>query len=430
MSKVSLAKVFGLVLLGILLLSGPVAGSSDTFSGDWESELSLFPEAESMISLKSTLDLRYSEPGMSFGSVSKFEENDLEEQRFRGGLTTGPFEGSSLLSLDISGDRTLPLNYWLSDTWFSLGGVDVANSFLLEYVDKLSAYGAGFKFSISGELGGESRIYVDNYFGMEENEAEALGLKDGSGYTIVTDDGRYGPSELQYVETRVEVTGLEFECCSFHSTAKLSEEKGFEFALFEFVMESEDLPLELDSDLKFTPKEKSLELKPRLDLDWACLDVYTGLRTSDDENLLVGGQNDSIEGVSIEGFGISGLSYGGVELSGLTALDGRLFKLDGESNLDLRADDYVLNPDPVYTNLYDRTDYDGVVSVEKSGRDQPLSVAVDSYFESDGGEGPFDFALFTGEGNYRFSEQFSLGAGVEVGADTVKRVRLSVDYGF
>lgn len=420
-----------LSLLVVMLLSGPVLGAHASFSGSWENDLSLLPQSQSMISLNSSLKLSYTQNEMAFSSVSKFERNDFTGQRFTGKLSAGLVGLKSNLAFDTSSGSQLDISYWRTNTDFTLGGVNVGSAFVLEQMNDTSGYGSGLRFSLSGELGSGPRIYLDNYFGMEENEAEALGLVDGSGYTIVTQGGDYGPSELQYVETRLEVTGLEFDCCSFHSTAKLSEEKGFEYALFEFEMEAENFPLELDSDLRFTPQTKSVKLRPRLDLNWACLDVYAGLRTADDKNLLVSGQNSTVDALAIEGFGlITDISYGGVRLSFLKALDGNLFRVRGEGNIGLRADEYVIDPPPDFSNLYARTDYDGAVSLGTSGEDSPLTLAADTYFDSGSGNGLFDFGLFTGSGKYRFADGFTLGAGVSIKPDEVETVRLSLDYEF
>jgi len=409
---------------------GPVFGAQASFSGSWENDISLLPQSQSLVSLNSSLEVSYSENGVTLTGLSKFKENEFTGQKLTADFSAGLFDLKSTISFNTASNLAPDLSFWLTTGNFTLGGVKVGNAFVLEQMNDTSGYGSGLRLSLSGELGTGPRIYLDNYFGMEENEAEALGLVDGSGYTIVTDDGKYGSSELQYVETRVEVTGLRFDCCSFHSTAKLSEEKGFEFALFEYDMEAEGLPLELDSDLKFTPQTKSVELKPRLDLDWACLDVYTGLKTSNDENLIVGGQNSTVDALAIEGFGLTDISYGGVSLSFLKALNGNLFRVRGEGNVGLRADEYVIDPPPDFSNLYTRTDYSGAVSLAKSGEDSPLTLAADTYFDSGSGDGLFDFGLFTGSGKYRFSDGFTLGAGVSIKPDQVETVKLSLDYEF
>ncbi|MFP4647096.1 MAG: hypothetical protein ACLFN4_05695, partial [Candidatus Acetothermia bacterium] len=79
---------------------------------------------------------------------------------------------------------------------------------------------------------------------------EALGLESGSGYSIVTQGGDYNPSAFQYVETRAEITGLEFGCCQFRPSVKLSQNKGLEYIIVESEMESESWPLKLDAEAR------------------------------------------------------------------------------------------------------------------------------------------------------------------------------------
>lgn len=416
-------------LVGLLLIMFGTTGFG-SLTGNMESDLSLTHDSTSLISLNSTLELNYSLSGVNFQSVSEFEKNDFTGQKFGADLSVGLAAIGSTLSFDTADLSETNLNYWLTEVGFDVGGLNVDNAFVLEVLEGSPAYGSGYKLSLSGELGSGSRIYLNNYFGMEENEAEALGMEDGSGYTIVTDDGTYGPSALQYVETRVEVTGLSYDCCQLHTTTKISEEEGFEYSLFEFDLEAENLPLKFYTDLRFTPEGKSVELEPRLDTDWACFDVYTGLRTSNGGNKLVGGGDSTIEALVLEGFGLTDLKLGKVSFSSLTVLEGRLFRLAGEDDLDLRANDYVLNPDPVFSGLYEETDYDGALTLENSGADSPLFLAVDAYFNRDSGGGLFDFGLFTGVGTFRFSEQFTAGAGVKVKPDEVETVRFELDYYF
>ncbi len=414
-----------LVLLLVFVFGFVGYGS---LSGDWENNLYLSPDVNPVISsFKSTLEVNYSSGGINYSSLSKFNLDSYKLQKFGTDFSVGLLSADSTLSFDPSNTR---MNYWLAKAGMTFGGVEIDNTFVLEYLKKSSEYGAGYQLSLSGETKKGINIYLDNYFGMEKNQAEALGLVNGSGYTIVTDGGTYGPSELQYVGTTVEVTGLSFDCCQFHNTTKITESNGFEYSLFEFDIESTNLPLELEADLRFTPQTKSLKLKPRLDLDWACFDVYTNLSTSDDENLLVGGQNSTIEALAIEGFGMTDVQLGTVTFSSLTAMDGNLFRLTTESNLGLRADDYVLNPDPAYSGLYTETNYDEVVSIEKSGGDLPLTLGIDTYFNMDSETNPFDFGLFTGSAEYKFSDQFSLGAAIAVEPDQFKTMRLSFDYSF
>ncbi|MBS3813208.1 hypothetical protein KGY64_05215, partial [Candidatus Bipolaricaulota bacterium] len=134
-------------------------------------------------------------------------------------------------------------------------------------------------------------------------------------------------------------------------------------------------------------------------------------------------------GLLIKGFGITGINLGNVHLSSLTALHENLFRLSTEKDIDLHASDYVLSPDPVYSGLYVETDYDEVTSIVANFEEVPIDLAADVYFYLNHPE-YFGFGLFTGTARYEISDQFSLGAGVEVGSDALKQVRFGFDYYF
>jgi len=417
------------VTLAVSALGFPGYGS---LSGSMTNDLHFEPQTNPL-ALDSTLTVNYSAGGLNFQSISSLEDNSFTDQEFRVDFSLGLLDVDSTLAFDPPEAR---MDYWLAEGGFTLGRLRVENVFLLEYLEKEESFGAGYELSLSGRLAGGARVYLSNYFGMEENTGEILGIEPGSGYTIVTGDGvgtgSYGPSQLQYVETVLEVTGISFDCCQFHSTTKFSEAEGFEYSLFEFDLEAEIIPLELETELKFSTQTKSVELNPRLDLEWACFDLYTDLSTVDDENLLGndGTTADTIGGLEIEGFGISEVAVGHLTFSSLTALEGNLFRLSSASDMDLRAEDYVLDPDPVYSGLYTETGYDEVFSIEKSGPAFGLTLGVDFYFDMSQSSSLFDFALLTGSGEYELSDQFTLGAALAVEPDRLQGVRVSLDYYF
>ena len=421
---------FSLLAAIILLLTINITAFS-AFNGSWQSDLYLTTQTNPL-TLSSKLNLNYSTGGVSYSSSSTFSQDSFKTQDFGVDFTLGLLEVDSTLSFQPQAKR---LDYWLTGADFSLGGLGIGNNFLLEYLDQEEGHGAGYELTLSGVLPAGPKMYVTNRFGMEENEAEWLGVEEGSGYTIVTASNQvetYGASQFQYVSTTIELTELGFACCSFDSTTRFSEEKGFDYSVFEFELNAKGLPLKLDGKLQFTTQTKSVELDPRIEMDWACFEVYTDLTTADDEDLL--GNNstkvDTIGGLQIEGFGISGVKLGHITFSSLTALSGNLNRLTDKEDLDLRATDYVLDPDPIYSGLYTETAYDEVISVEKSGEEYGLTFGADIYFDMTGSSSLFDTALFTGNGEYHFTEQFKASAGVALKPERIEKIRLGFDYYF
>lgn len=409
----------------VLFLTTGLTGHAD-LTGSWENDLNLGPEPNLLESFSSELDLYYTSGGIDYRSSSLFKKDSYYAQSFGASTTLGTLDIDSTLDFDPQAVR---LNYFLAEADFRLSGLNIGNTFLLEDTEN-SGYGAGYQLELSGRFPDGPNLYVNNLLGMESNQAESLGIVRGSGYTIVTGD--YGPSTLQYVSTTVEISEQRFDCCSFTSTTKFSEEEGFEYSNFEFDMESENLPLELWAKLSFSPQTKSVELDPRLDLGWACFEVYTDLSTPDDEDLLVNNSTEvsTIGGLEIEGFGITGVDLGHVTFSSLTALKGNLNRLTDQEDMDLRARDYVLDPDPVYSGLYVNTPYDEVISIEKSNKGDDVYFGADVYFDMSGSSSLFDTALFTGAGSFDLSDQFTLGGGVAIKPDKLETVRLSFDYYF
>jgi len=415
----------------ICLLTTGVTGRAD-LSGSWENDLYLGSGISVLEKYSSELVLNYYSGGIDYTSTSLVKKDSYYAQTFGIATSISAVDIDSTLDFDPQESR---LNYFLAEADLTLVDLNIENTFLLEYTGDVWGFGSGYELELSGELPGGPKMYVTSLFGMEENEAEALGIVRGSGYTIQTgtgQSGNYGPSQFQYISTTIEISAQRLDCCTFTSTTKLSEEEGFEYSIFEFTIDSTSLPFDLGGKLEFRPQTKSVELNPKLDLDWACFEVYTDLYTGDDENLLVNNSTGTsiIDGLELEGFGISSLDLGEVTFSSLTALKGDLNRFTDQEDMDLRADDYVLDPDPIYSGLYTNIPYDEVISVEKFSEDEDLYFGADLYFDMSGSLSLFDIGLFTGVGSYDLSDQFTLGTGVAIRPDKLETVRLSFDYYF
>ena len=409
----------------IFLLTTGLTGYAD-LSGSWKNDLYLNPGPTMIGTFDSQLSLRYSSSGIDYTSLSLFRKDSYYAQTFKAHTNLGLVDVDSSLDFDPQKSR---LNYFRGEADLTLANLNIGNTLLLENT-KSSGYGAGYQLELSGRIPKGPGIYVNNLMGMEENQAESLGIVRGSGYTIK--QGSAGPSSLQYVSTTIEITYQRPDCCSYTSTTRFSKEEGFEHSILEFDLETETLPFELGAKLKFTSQTKSVELNPMIDMNWACFEIYTDLTTADDEDLLVNNSTgvSTLAGLEIEGFGITNLNLGHVTVSSITALKGNLNRLTNQEDIDLRAEDYVLDPDPVYSSLYTNTPYDEVISVEKSGKNDDLYFGADIYFDMSGSISPFDMGLVTGVGSYDLSDQFTLGVGVAIKPDKLDTVRFNFDYYF
>ncbi|MBS3789114.1 hypothetical protein KGY79_13090 [Candidatus Bipolaricaulota bacterium] len=424
--------------LVVLLLTGSFFAPSahgDELTGSWENDIYLSPSnGGNLIDANkplSTLSVSYSTGGITYSSNSVFYRDKYASQSFEAGLQVGILDLSSTASFNPGETR---LDYWLNEASFSLAGAWFDTTFLLQHSD--DSYGAGAEVGVSGNLAEGVSADFTSRFGMKESEVELLGLKAGSGYNLVTSQGAYGPSQLQYVNSEFQITGMMLDCCEYDVTTKFSEANGFEKTEFEFAIEGEENPIGFEVDLKFTAQTKSVVLDPSIVTEWGCFDVYTNITTPSVNNKL--GNNsttaDTLTGFQVKGFGLSNVSLGHVTFSSLTALEGNLYKSKNVYNIDLRADDYLLQPSQEYAFIFDETDYDQVFSLYKSGKDFNLTFGADFYFDMSGDatgtDTLFDNALVTGDGDYKLSDQFSMGAGFAIKPESLETIRLSFDYSF
>ncbi|MFP4647095.1 MAG: hypothetical protein ACLFN4_05690 [Candidatus Acetothermia bacterium] len=106
--------------LSALLLLGTGIISYGRFSGSWENELHLSPEAKSLLSFDSSLGFTYSKRGWNLASVSQFEEDHFKNQKFEATIPSRFFDTRSTLALNPSSENTPNLDYWLTRTGFGL----------------------------------------------------------------------------------------------------------------------------------------------------------------------------------------------------------------------------------------------------------------------------------------------------------------------
>lgn len=420
-------KILAVTVLFLLCFSFFAFGS---ISGNWKYTITFAPQTNSISAFSSRLNLNYSTGGVDFSSTSLFGLNDYTRQSFEVGMNPGLLELDSTISFYPPDQR---LDYWSTTGDMVVAGLGIENTFLLEYVDAETGYGAGDKLVLTGELAEDVSIKISNYFGLEENLVELEGWQTGSGYDIAL----YGPngervSMLEYERTEVEIVGQKLGCCKFDFTSHMSAEEGFEFALFDFLIENETIPLSFDTRTTFTPDRKHLSLTPQLDLDWTCFSVYSSFVPE-----TITSSNSEIQGFEIEGFGLNSMQVGDLTISSLTALgDGVLWKSKAAgSDIYLHAGDYVLDPDPIQRVFYKKVEYgynkvpfDSIFSIEMSN---DLYLGIDFYTRRAEDGNLFDIGLVTGEAEYSLSRQFTLGFGTSLLPDTgLDRIDLMFDYSF
>jgi|GEM_PF-1817136 len=442
-----MTKKFLALTMVLVLAAGFAAVAQDRpLEGSWENELTFVPQTNPIDSFTSTLDVTYNSGGITYNSISEFDLGGFDDQEFGVSTSVGLLDLESIINFNPSAPG---LDYWLTDAALTLGGVSITDNFLLQDTKAGldNGYGAGMDLGFSGETPGGVSIEVNNYFGMEpvvynadtvKWDGEITGRQFGyysipgdSGYAIVGRHGpsqtnAYNPSAMQYVATKLTMENKSIGCCDFSSETLFSELNGFEYTEFEFEMVSENLPLSLDGDLKFTPQTKSVVLTPSLTTEWGCFDVYTDLSGTLANNSQTG---STLTGLEVEGFSLTGVELGHVEFSSYTALyDYNVADL----NSDFRASyDFVDDEGDEHTEYFDE-----VIRIDKMDMEGVnLDFVVDTYFDMSESSGLFDLALFELEAAYELSSQFTIDNGLLISPKTkgnggLEEVSLGLDYSF
>ncbi|MBS3792994.1 hypothetical protein KGY77_10190 [Candidatus Bipolaricaulota bacterium] len=386
------------LFLGVLIFAVPAAGSS--ISGSWDSTVTFAPQTDPIDAFSSTLTVDYTSGDITYSSVSDFSLTGFSDQEFTLDFSLGNLDVVSKVNFDPPNKN---LDYWLTTSTLSIpDNIGLTHKFLLQKSTD-NGFGSGMELGITGDTPGGLSLSLTSLFGMEEDDDM------DSGYSLVTSHGDtedvYGLSSLQYVSTTIGLTGMELGCVGFDGEAFFSEAEGFEYLDFDFTISNEPWPLEFSSTVKFSPRTKSVTLDPSLTLDFACFTVYNELTGT----VSSGTSTSALTGLEVQGFSITGVELGHVEFSSYTALgDNVLADLNG-------VFDY-------------EDDYDEVLSITKSG---DLSLTLDAYFDMTESEELFDFGLLDGSAAYDLSDQFSVGAGAEIGPSSgLEEFALSFDYTF
>ena len=400
------ASLRGMVVLltGVLLLSLFAPAKAAPISGSWASTITITYAPTFTISLGSIVAINGSFSGIAYRNTTVFNKDGLYSSAARANWTWWVLNFDTSLGLLGSVPR---MDYWMFKTSTVLAGVSLNSIFLLEYESTSKKYGLGWQFMMGKDFGNGVSLEITNQFGLEENIAEELGWQLGSGYDITS---RPEPNGLCYSTTWIEISGVSFCNSNADITAKFTGENGFDYLWATSDFQLDPWPLGFKVDLQFQLQTKSLRLRPYLRTKAGCVEFY--LRVLPWQ--LTPGSSD-ITGIKVEGLKFTAKELTPFTFSVLEAFNGRLYRRRGAAtDIELRAWDYVLSPDPLEQLYYVATPYQGVCTLEK--RDEDSIISVDFYFEGRTGY-LFDLALVTPEAQFRCCNSINLRTGLAIGSD-------------
>lgn len=305
-----------------------------------------------------------------------------------------------------------------------LAGVYLENIFLLEYESINKDYGLGLQWVAEWDVTKEVTAKITSQFGLEENLAETLGWQFGSGYDIIP---REELANLVYTTTWVEITGISLCESDLSLVGKFSKEKGFEYLAVNWTFGlafCSLCPLELELDLRLTPAEKSLVLRPSFEFKGNCIKLYVHIDPWELEPTA-----STMLGTNFKGFGCTVHDLGGFTFSMITALDGALYKRRGGlDDILLRAWDYVPEPLPDEAVYYEITPYREVWSLATGNG--AYFFAVDFYFEAHSGV-LFDLSLITVETRFKpCCDAWTVRFGLAIGSYEPERLLVEFNLPF
>ncbi len=408
---------------------------SPIVTGNWSTDFLIYHanDPSANFDLNSSLSFSYSLDGFDLTSLSRFTNPDstpgtFHRQNF--GLNTR----IGILALNskvVFYPKEGRMDYWLNEASATFAGITITNKFLLQHTILSSTprptygYGAGTELIISGKTSEGLSVEVSGRFGMEESVLEQEGIEEGSGYDIVTDGGRfpnlipfaYPPSQLQFVSSTIELSDLSLGCCTFDSTTWISREKGFEYTELDFYIDSENMPVSIDTEIQFAPKKKKGSIDPQLITEDECFDLYLDFSEKD---------SSSSYNLALKGFGLH--IDQPLTISNITSLKGNLYKRKGADDITLRASDYVI--DPVTPAYFDGPlNFDQVFSLVF----HPGNLAqlyLDVYFNMTESDQLFDLQKLTGQAKYTVSEQLQVGTGIAITPEEDITFMLEMDVSF
>jgi len=338
-------------------------------------------------------------------SVSVYSKQDI--------VVDWPIGTWSVISNLVFSVQSASVKYWWNEMNVTAYGIATTAIFALVAVgDELRT---GLKLEMAGSTIYGLGVELTTSFGIDTDFEQLMAVQTGSG----------GCGDMRYTSTEITLTGLSVGCLYFETTAEFKAISGFDYVQFEFDIEPESWPLRFDATVTFTTQTKSITLVPTLTLDKVCLDVYMMLDPSE-----LGAGNSAFNSLVLQGVGMRDAKIEGATFSNLVSLVGGLYRLISVSDINLRAQDYLI--DISYLEVRDQikyvqTDYDWVFSIESSAGN--FDFAADVYFGTNGMGQLFGLGLITLETNYVLSSEIEFGLGLAVDLATGwHKLVLNLDY--
>ncbi len=250
---------------------------------------------------------------------------------------------------------------WRFDATFSSGGLRYFwNQAAINYAGVAMQSELLLLSTHLGLLTGFSLSFKGNTF---EGAAAGMNLLLGAETDLTSPGFGTGINSWEWARIDLTIEGASFlEWVHFDSITRFTRTNGFEYSRWDFYYEPDTGPLSLLLTVRVLPNNETKALTALLDLEGPALYLYTNFQ--------------SWRGLSLHYIELMDDWY----LSGVIALEGKLYKRKGANDIDLRARDYLIDialKDPVAN--YEQTDYDAIVSLEgQAGSD--LAIAGDLYF--------------------------------------------------
>lgn len=285
-----------------------------------------------------------------------------------------------------------------ADTMFA--GTYIENTFLLEYEAVSRTYGFGLEVIVERDLTREVTLRMTNRFGLEESIVEEMGWQFGSGYDIIP---RPNPASLVYSTTELELSGISLCDSELTLKGKFDKESGFESLGFLWEFKPGFCCVEFKVEGELNLHGKSFALRPVFRGNGTgCVEIYVKATPPD---------GPDVTGLSLYGIGLK-CRLGGFVIAVKEAFHGVLYQRKGPfTDLDLRAWDYVVEPDRDEMFYYLSTRYTQIWTIEY--QDVEYRFAVDFYFSDLGAL--FDLYLITVDARFLKCDPLNWRLGASLG---------------
>ncbi|MCF7890359.1 hypothetical protein K9M78_03985 [Candidatus Bipolaricaulota bacterium] len=430
--KLTLSVVLALLLSLSSYTPGGGAEYKRELSVTFEEKLTLIPgEEDDLITSETSLTLGKSIGGLDFETETDFGEEDGSFGLFRQKVNLAYQEAqfsadfSAVFDSQING-----LNYFLQRTEIDDENLQLSNSLLLEYLNEENTYGAGFETRIEGTTGKGVTVSAAIRFGMDEYLKEVYDpTVEGSGYYIIT-EGVAGPSQFPSGSALIEISDVGLGPCTVGNRTKFMRGKGLLFSGFSFDLIDKE-PWKTRSYVYFSDEDETITLIPTLQFGkdvWNVVADFGGK---------LEGDNTTLGNLVIRGIKFGGVSIGNVEISGTSALGGKMKKEKGTDQLELHARDYKLvrSFDEIARDyLFKEVDWSDVLTLEYDQLNKgnlERYLALDWYLKRGQAGGLFDVDTVNAIAEWELNPTFSFSTGVSLKAETgLERVVFKLVHDF